>query len=321
MPWRWEYLRNNGDGTFTDVTKQAGVYNPNGRAMSATLGDLDNDGLLDLYVANYVKFSFEKHVVGESDGFPVYAGPTDYPPSSDTLYRNNGDGTFTDVSVASGIAAHEGPGMGMTCADFDNDGDTDIIVGNDGAANFCFQNDGTGKFTEVGLLTGLAYDADGKAQGTMGVECGDYNNDGLLDFLMTSYQRERATLYKNFGDGFLEDMTRETGAGAGTLPHVTWGNGLVDFDNDGDRDIFIALGHLHDNVESFDDTTTYFAQNVLLVNLGDGTFVDRSQRCGDGLAVELSSRGTAFDDLDNDGDVDIVIVNSRQGPTILLNET
>jgi len=161
--------RNNGDGTFTDVTEQAGVGNGHQVGAGTCFLDMDGDGDLDLFAANYVKFTFETHVTGESDGFPVYAGPMDYPPSADTLYRNNGDGTFTDVSVAAGIAAHEGPGMGAVCADIDNDGDTDIIVGNDGAANFCFQNDGSGKFTQAGLTTGLAYDSDGKAQGTMGV--------------------------------------------------------------------------------------------------------------------------------------------------------
>ncbi|MEE8452693.1 MAG: VCBS repeat-containing protein, partial [Thermoguttaceae bacterium] len=286
--------RNNGDGTFTNVTEQAGVGNGDQVGAGTCFLDMDGDGDLDLFAANYVKFTLQNHVIGESDGFPIYAGPMDYPPSADTLYRNNGDGTFTDVSIAAGIAAHEGPGMGTVCADIDNDGDTDIIVGNDAAANFCFQNDGSGKFTQTGLMSGLAYDSDGKAQGTMGVECGDFNNDGLLDFLMTSYQRERTTLYRNFGDGFFEDATRETGAGAETLAHVTWGSGLVDFDNDGHRDIFIARGHLHDNIEQFDDSTTYLARNVLLRNTGNEKFVDCSDRCGDGLAIALSSRGAAF---------------------------
>ena len=313
--------RNNGDGTFTDVTELAGVGNGDQVGAGTCFLDMDGDGDLDLFASNYVKFTYKTHVSGESDGFPVYAGPMDYPPAADTLYRNNGDGTFTDVSVAASIAAHEGPGMGTVCADIDNDGDTDIIVGNDAAANFCFQNDGSGKFTQTGLRTGLAYDSDGKAQGTMAVECGDFNNDGLLDLLMTSYQRERATLYRNFGDGFFEDATRETGAGARTLAHVTWGTGLVDFDNDGDRDIFIARGHLHDNIDQFDDSTTYLARNILLRNTGDEKFVDCSDGCGEGLATALSSRGAAFDDLDNDGDIDAVVVNSRQKPTILRNET
>lgn len=235
---------NNGDGTFTDVTEKAGVSNGHQVGAGTCFLDIDKDGDLDLYAANYVNFTYENHQIVRFNGYPAYVGPMNYQPTSDTLYRNNGDGTFTDISVESGIAEHKGTGMGMVCADYDNDGDTDIFVGNDVAGNSVFENDGTGKFEEVGLLTGLAYDLSGTAQGTMGVECGDYNNDCLLDFHVTSYQRELATLYKNLGGGSFEDVTRITGAGDGTLPHVKWGNGLVDFDNDGDRDIFIACGHL-----------------------------------------------------------------------------
>ena len=170
-------------------------------------------------------------------------------------------------------------------------------------------------------MAGVAYDADGTEQGTMGVECADFDNDGLLDFYATSYQQQTATLYRNLGGGIFEDATALTGAGAGTRPHVTWGSGLVDFDNDGDRDLFVACGHLQDNVEQYDDSTSYHARNRLLINNGDGKFVDVSDDCGDGLAAKLSSRGAAFDDLDNDGDVDVVILNSRREPTILRNDS
>jgi len=312
---------NNGDGTFTDVTEKAGVSNDDQVGAGACFLDIDKDGDLDLYVANYVNFTYENHQIVRFNGYPAYVGPMNYRPTPDTLYRNNNDGTFTDISVESGIAAHKGTGMGMVCADYDNDGDTDIYVGNDVAGNFIFENDGTGKFEEVGLLTGLAYDLGGTAQGTMGVECGDYNNDCLLDFHATSYQRDLATLYKNMGDGSFEDVTRITGAGDGTLPYVTWGNGLVDFDNDGDRDIFIACGHLHDNVELFDNVTSYHVRNILLENVGPEKFVNVSDECGDGMAVKLSSRGAGFDDLDNDGDIDVVILNSRREPTILRNDS
>ncbi|MHC4557232.1 MAG: CRTAC1 family protein [Planctomycetota bacterium] len=313
--------RNNRDGTFTEITAKAGVANGNQVGAGACFLDIDKDGDLDLYVANYVDFTYENHQIVRFNGYPAYVGPMNYFPTPDTLYRNNSDGTFSDFSAESGIAEHKGTGMGMVCADYDNDGDTDIFVGNDVAGNFIFENDGIGKFEEVGLLTGLAYDLSGTAQGTMGVECGDYNNDGLLDFHVTSYQRDLATLYKNLGDSSFEDVTRLTGAGDGTLPYVTWGNGLVDFDNDGDRDIFIACGHLHDNVELFDRITSYHTRNILLENSGDGKFVDVSDKCGDGLAVKLSSRGAGFDDLDNDGDIDVVILNSRREPTILRNDS
>jgi len=313
--------RNNGDGTFTDVTAEAGVDNGDQVGAGVSFLDMDGDGDLDLYVANYVRFTYDTHLVQESHGFPVYAGPMDYAPTSDTVYRNNGNGTFTDVSRESGVAGHKGPGMGMVCADFDDDGDTDVVVGNDAAANFVFQNDGSGKFEQVGLFIGMAFDGLGSPQGTMGVDCGDFNNDGRLDFYMTSYQQQSATLYENLGDGLFEDTTNLVGAGADTISNVTWGNSFVDFDNDGDRDLFVARGHLHDNVEQFDDSTSYFAKNVVLMNTGQGKFVNVSHRCGDGLNVKLSSRGAGFDDLDNDGDVDVVILNSRREPTVLRNDS
>jgi len=313
--------RNNGDGTFTDVTREAGVAVGNHVGAGACFLDMDGDGNLDLFVANYVGFTFQNHQISYMNGFPAYVGPLHFPPTANVLFRNNGDGTFTDVSVASGIAAHLGSGMGVICADFDNDGDTDIIVGNDLRANFVFQNDGTGKFKEVGALLGLAYDALGNVHGTMGVECADWNNDGWLDFYMTAYQRQLATLYQNRGGAYFDDVTRQTGAGTGTYANVTWGTGLVDLDNDGNRDIFIACGHLIDNVEQFDDTTSYQQRNIVLLNAGQGRFVNVSDRCGDGLLPKLSSRGVAFDDLDNDGDLDVVILNSRGQPTILRNDS
>jgi len=313
--------RNNGDGTFTDVTGEAGVANGNKVGAGACFLDADKDGDLDLYVSNYLDFTYENHQIQYFRGFPGYASPLKFKAVPDVLYRNNGDGTFTDVSAESGVGAHSGPGMGMICADYDDDGDTDVFVGNDGLANFLFENDGTGTFSESGLITGLAYDGSGSGQGTMGAECADYDNDGRLDFYVTAYQDDLATLYRNLGGGVFEDVTRMTGAGAGTLPHVNWGNGLVDLDNDGDRDLFIACGHLLDNVELWDSTTSYHARNLVLMHTGDGKFVDVSDQAGDGLAVKLSSRGAGFDDLDNDGDVDVVILNSRREPTILRNES
>lgn len=313
--------RNNGDGTFTDVTKQAGVDDGFQVGAGACFLDMDKDGDLDLYVSHYLEFSYEKHVLTATRGFPIYANPRSYPPLPDTLYRNNGDGTFTDVSKESGVGQHAGYGMGTVCADYDNDGDTDIFVANDVMENFLFKNDGTGKFEEVGLTSGVAYDLHGDEQGSMGVDCGDYDNDGWLDFHVTSYQGQLATLYRNLDGVVFQDVTLETGAGAGTLPHVTWGNNFVDFDNDGDRDIFIACGHLLDNVELYDATTTYFQQNLLLMNTGDGKFINVTEESGDGMKVKLSSRGAGFDDLDNDGDVDVVILNARREPTILRNDS
>lgn len=313
--------RNNGNGTFTDVTQAAGLGHGRKVGAAACFLDIDKDGDLDLYAAGYVDFTFEKHQPRFVNGHPVYAGPMMFGPVPAMLFRNNGDGTFTDISRESGIAAHPGTGMGGICADYDDDGDTDIIIGNDAMANFVWKNDGTGRFEEAGLLSGLAYDLHGIGMGTMGVECGDFDNDGRLDFYMTAYQKQRPILYRNLGRGLFDDVTSVTGAGGSMFNRVTWGPGLVDFDNDGDRDLFIATGHLQDNVELWDDTTAYESPNVLLENTGQGKFVDISTRCGDGLAAKRSSRGAAFDDLDNDGDLDAVILNSRREPTLLRNDT
>ncbi len=315
------FYRNNGDGTFTDVTGAVDVSCGHKVGAGACFLDLDTDGDLDLYAANYVKFTFDNHVVQAIDGFPVYAGPRDYEPEPDTVFRNNGDGTFTDISVECGVGEHDGSGMGMVCVDHDRDGDTDIFVLNDVAGNFFFVNDGTGKFEEVGLVSGAAYNVMGDELGSMGIDCGDYDNDGWLDFFMTSYQGEMPVLYRNLSTGSLEDVTIVAGAGTGAFPYVNWGTSLVDFDNDGDRDIFIACGHLQDNVHLYDDTSAYHVRNVLLMNTGSGQFLNVSDQSGDGLLPELSSRGAAFDDLDNDGDVDAVILNSRREPTVLRNDS
>ena len=313
--------RNNADGTYSDVTQAAGVANGDKAGAGACFLDIDKDGDLDLYVANYVDFTFAKHQTRHVNGHPAYVGPMIYGPLPATLFRNDGNGAFTDISRESGVAAFAGTGMGTVCADYDDDGDTDIIVGNDAMANFVWRNDGSGHFEEVALVTGLAYDMHGVGMGTMGVECGDFDNDGRLDFFMTSYQKQWAILYRNLGGGMFDDVTHLTGAGTGTFNHVTWGAGLEDFDNDGDRDLFIACGHLQDNVELWDDTTQYEARNLLLENTGKGRFSDISPRAGDGLAVKRSSRGAAFDDLDNDGDIDAVILNARREPTFLRNDS
>ncbi len=314
--------RNNGDGTFTDVTEHCGLTGAREKVgAGACFLDADGDGDIDLYVASYLDFDYATHIRNMWLGFHVYLGPDHYIPTTDRFFLNNGDGTFTDASEESGIAAAEGRGMGMVCADYDNDGDTDIFVANDSAPNFLFENDGSGNFEEVGLVTGIAYDLYGSLHGSMGVDCGDFDNDGLLDFYQTSYQGQTAALYHNLGQGLFEDVTMTAKAGIGTLPHVTWGNGLVDFDNDGHRDIFVARGHLYDNVDEFSDVTSYKLRNLLLRNAGNGTFRDVSNECGDGLSPVKSSRGVAFDDLDNDGDIDAVILNSRAMPTLLRNDS
>ena len=208
--------------------------------------------------------------------------------------------------------------MGVVCFDEEGDGDTDIFVLNDVAANFLFRNDGTGRFAEAGLEAGLAYDMIGQPNGSMGVDCGDVDNDGWLDLWMTSYQGERPVLYHNLaGQGF-EDVSSRTGAAAGSLPWVKWGCGIVDFDNDGRRDLFIACGHINDLVAQFDDTTAYRNHNVLLRNVG-GRFIDVSAAAGLHDIPRHAARGVACDDLDDDGDLDLLILNSREAPTLLKN--
>jgi enediyne biosynthesis protein E4 len=313
--------RNNGDGTFTDVTQQAGVDCGNQVGAGACFLDIDNDGDLDLYAANYVVFSYETHVPITVDGYRWHVGPRAYPAATDNLFRNNGDGTFTDITNASGIGSVAGTGMGIVAGDFDDDGDSDVFVCNDIKGNFLFQNDGKGKFEEIGLIAGVAYDLYGRENASMGVDCGDFDNDGRLDLFMTDYQGEPPILYRNLGDCFFEDVTLVAGVGKGAFPHVNWGTGMVDFDNDGDRDLFIACGHTDDNADYRDDSTKYRVANIVLMNTGDGRFVNVSSQCGSGLDPIESSRGAGFDDLDNDGDIDVVILNSQAGPTILRNES
>ena len=314
-------LRNNGNGTFTDVTQEAGVADGEKVGAGVCFLDMDADGDLDLYSANYVDFVYETHKTRYFGGYPRYPGPKDYDPVPDTLFRNNGDGTFTDVSAESGVAAQAGTGMGMVGCDFDDDGDTDVFVCNDVKGNFFFQSDGQGHFEESALALGVGYNVFGVENGSMGVECGDYDNDGELDFFMTSYQGEMPVLYRNLGDGTFEDVTLKAGAGVGSFPHVNWGAGLVDFDNDGDRDLYVACGHLQDLIDKMDSTTSFHARNILLENTGDGRFSDISDSSGDGMQVKLASRGAAFGDLDDDGAIDAVILNLNREPTILRNES
>jgi hypothetical protein len=315
--------RNQGDGTFADATLAAGVGLPGKVAVGAGAAflDIDGDGNLDLYVANYLRFSCQTHPRWTYLGVHVYPGPLEFPPEPDNLFRSNGDGSFTDVSRQSGIAGAPATGMGIVCADYDKDGATDVFVANDVMPNFLWHNDGKGNFQEVGLLAGVAYDAAGTPHSNMGVDCSDYDNDGRLDFFVTAFHRELAVLYRNVGKGAFEDVTRRTGAGEGSYNQVKWGCGFVDFDNDGHRDIFIACGNLYDNIEEFDRTTSYRARNTLLRNLGNGRFVDVTAQSGDGMQLKNVGRGAAFDDLDNDGRIDVVVLNSRSSPTVLRNES
>jgi enediyne biosynthesis protein E4 len=256
--------RNNGDGTFTDVTEEAGVAAGNQVGAGAAFLDMNGNGLLDLFVANYVAFNFENHQISHMSGFPAYVGPLNYEPTANNLYRNNGDGTFTDVSVSSGIAAHRGTGMGSSASTT-----TAMAIRISLWAMICVP---TSSFKTMAPVTSKRWDSPSAWPTTPWAmstarwrsNAADWNNDGWPDFYMTSYQRQLTVLYQNQQGVFFEDVTRQTGAGTDTYPQVTWGTGLVDLDNDGHRDLFIACGHLIDNIEQFDDSTRYHARNILL---------------------------------------------------------
>jgi hypothetical protein len=311
--------RNNGDGTFTDVTGQCGVARGTLVGAGACFLDIEGDGLLDLYVGNYIALDLARHTLHRVQGFPSYPSPREYPPVRDTLYRNQGDGTFADVSEASGIAAAAGRSMGMICADYDNDGDTDVFLCNDVQENFLFQNDGTGKFHEVAVRAGVAYDSGGELVANMGVDAADYDNDGWLDFYTTNYQRQMPMLLRNLRNGMFEDVSQSTGAGKSAFAYVNWGAGFVDFDNDGHRDLLVGNGHTEDNIEQRDPSATYRCPLVVLRNLGNGKFADVSAACGVARLPRHAVRGVAFDDLDNDGDIDVVLLNARERPSVLRN--
>jgi hypothetical protein len=211
--------------------------------------------------------------------------------------------------------------MGTVCADYDNDGDTDIFVANDMSQNFLFENDGRGRFQEVGLLRGVGFDVNGQVHSNMGVDCADYDHDGRRDFFCTSFATEMPALYRNTGDKLFADVTALAGDLRDTYPHVNWGTGFVDFDNDGWQDLYITNGHLDENVHEYDQAAVYDAVDFVLRNTGHGSFENVSRRCGDGLQLRLSGRGAAFGDLDNDGRIDVVVLNSRREPTILRNDS
>ncbi len=309
---------NNQDGTFQAVTQQAGIGISDLTGAGACFLDADADGDLELYVGNYIHLDCSQHVPRVFGGVPSYPTPRDYEPVPDELYRNNGDGTFKDISVESGVAAVAGRCMGITGADYDNDGDTDLFICNDVQQNFMLQNDGHGRFQDVSLIAGSAYNASGGVMANMGVDSADYNNDGWLDFFTTNYSGESPILFHNLGQGLFDDASARTNAGAGCYMHVNWGLGFVDLDNDGYKDLFIGNGHTEDNIEERMIGAVYKADYIVLRNVG-GKFVNVSEQCVEGARRKLAAKGLAIDDLDNDGDLDLVVQASREGPMILRN--
>jgi len=311
-------FHNQGDGTFRDVTQRAGVARGNLVGAGACFLDIDKDGELDLYVGNYIELDLRRHRLHFVRDIPSYPSPVEYQPVPDSLFRNRGDGTFADVGKESGIAAHAGRSMGMIAADHDNDGDTDVFICNDVQENFLFSNEG-GKFQEVAVSSGVAFNREGETMANMAPDAADFDRDGRLDFYTTNYQRQLPALFRNLGQGLFEDVSAAANAGAGCFHHVNWGCGFADFDNDGRPDLFIANGHTEDNAERMDRSAMYRAPNVVLWNAGQGKFVEVSAECGDGLKPRHVSRGIALEDFDNDGDIDVAVLNSRDRPTILRN--
>lgn len=318
---------NNGDGTFTDKTQQAGVGDERWGTSCAFL-DYDGNGDVDLYVVNYMKFSIDENQWWETRGIRTYCSPTDQIAGShfvgepDILYRNNGDGTFTDVTEASGFS-HRALGLAVAIGDYDNDGYPDLHIANDMEADFLYRNNGDGTFTETADLTGTGYDGNGFPGSGMGSAFGDYNNDGYLDLVVSNASSLPVILYQNETATFFSDVSFTAGIGAVTLPYFKWAVEFFDYDNDGLLDLFVANGHLQVNIALFSDGT-YPQSDLLFHNTRseDSTyhFTDASAAVGLTQLPKMVSRGAAFGDYDNDGDIDIFLNNSNQPATLLRND-
>jgi len=311
--------RNEGDGTYVDVTKEAGLHNPLW-ATSAAFFDRDNDGDLDLYVANYADFKLgQQPWCGRADlDLRFYCDPRQFSATADLLYDNEGDGTFADISTRAGISV-VGNGLGVVCGDFDTDGDQDIYVANDLTPNLLYENQSDGSFVENALLMGVALSQNGVAQAGMGVDTGDYDNDGDMDLFVTNYQLENNAVYRNDGT-FFSEVSNGVGLSEISLNYLGFGTGFLDYDNDGWLDLFVANGHVHDNIAAYDELVRHAQQAQLFHNNGQGRFADHSAEMGPGLAAEYVGRGSAFGDFDQDGDVDILLSSNGGRVALLRNE-
>lgn len=335
---------NNGDGTFTDVTRQAGLLQKGPRRrwnVGCCFLDYNRDGHLDLFVADYVNFDPRlSPPLGSSElcryyGIPVACGPQGLGGGTNILYRNRGDGTFEDVSEAADVTTPRGPvertsvsanwipvgsyEMSAVAADFDNDGWPDIYVSCDEAPSLLYRNNHDGTFTEIGVAAGCALSEDGVTQGGMGIAVGDYDCDGWLDILKPNFSDETVSVYHNNGNGTFYDAVYQAGFGS-RMKSVGWGAGLCDFDNDGWRDIFISTGHVYPEIAGRRLTVNFADRRILYRNTGHGHFEDVGAKAGPGITQPHTSRGCAFGDFDNDGDVDILVINMNAPPSLLRNE-
>ncbi|MGH9309268.1 MAG: CRTAC1 family protein, partial [Vicinamibacterales bacterium] len=319
--------RNNGDGTFTDVTERAGLKGGVVRyGAGCTWVDYDRDGRLDLFVANYLNTTLEQlPKPGQNSdcrwkGVPVNCGPRGLPTGSVQLFHNNGDGTFTDVSRQSGVAAASGAyPMTTVAADFDNDGWPDIYVACDSTPSWLFRNQHDGTFREEGLERGLALSEDGLEQAGMGIALGDYDLDGHVDVFKTHFADDTNVLYRNDGKGYFIDVTIRAGIGVETR-YVSWGTGMADLDNDGLPDLFVVTGSVYPEVERSLPAYPHKTPRLVFRNLGEGRFEELIDEAGPGVAATHSSRGCAFGDFDNDGDVDVLVLNMNEPPSLLRND-
>ena len=317
---------NNGNGTFTDVTKQAHLTDPRWTT-GAAFADYDGDGFVDLMVSRYVEFDLKnlpKFGVGATchyRGIPVQCGPRGMKGVGDSLYRNNGDGTFTDVSKSAGVDDASGYyGLGVLWSDFNDDGRPDLFIADDSTPNYLYRNDANGHFTDVSFISGTAVSRDGGEMAGMGVAACDFNHTGRFSIYVTDFEDQSNTLYRNDGAMTFTEASYETGVGAATVPYLGWGVGCVDFDNDGWQDLFIVNGHVYPQVDSLAAGAKYKERKLVFLNQGNGTFRDVSNFLGSAIARQDPSRGAAFGDLDNDGRMDVVVENVDGMPMVLHNE-